>query len=89
MVDLLTQILLDDPILQILKRLQRSLDEYDVEGIYPLYQKHGQQPTHDIDHWKRIVQHFLKRQSTPGKNTSLHRRNKVTHSLHFLVCRFC
>jgi hypothetical protein len=80
-VDLLTQILLDDPILQILKRLQRSLDEYDVEGIYPLYKKHGHQPTHDIEHWKRIVQRFLQRQSAPGKNALLHRRDRITHSL--------
>jgi hypothetical protein len=73
--DLLTQILLDDPILQILKRLQRSLDEYDVEGIYPLYEKHGHQPTHDIEHWKRIVQRYLNRQSS-GKNALLYNRNK-------------
>ncbi|KAI8342754.1 inositol-pentakisphosphate 2-kinase [Chlamydoabsidia padenii] len=62
-IDLLTGILLDDPILQTLKRLQQSLDEYDVEGIYPLYGKHGQQTTHTIDQWKIVVQHFLNRQS--------------------------
>ncbi|CAO3599658.1 unnamed protein product [Absidia cylindrospora] len=68
MVDVLVKILTEDPILKTLKRLQQSLDEYDVEGIYPLYQKHGQQPTHDINHWKYIVEQFMGRESQQNLN---------------------
>ncbi|ORZ09183.1 inositol-pentakisphosphate 2-kinase [Absidia repens] len=74
MVDVLVKILTEDPILKILKRLQQSLDEYDVEGIYPLYQKYGQQPTHDINHWKYIVEQFMGRELQQNLNDG-HKKN--------------
>ncbi|KAI8081494.1 inositol-pentakisphosphate 2-kinase [Halteromyces radiatus] len=69
--DLLVNILMEDPILAILKERQQTLDTFDIEGIYPLYEKYGQQPTHDIDHWKTIVQQYLKRQQSNSYTENL------------------
>ncbi|KAJ2157314.1 hypothetical protein GGF46_004591 [Coemansia sp. RSA 552] len=37
--DLLARILLEDGLLLRLKRLQKSLDRFDIEGVYPMYQR--------------------------------------------------
>ncbi|CAM0142807.1 hypothetical protein VKS41_002629 [Umbelopsis sp. WA50703] len=59
LMSLMTEILTTDPILCNLVKLQMSLDEWDVERIWPLYEKHK----HEVDNltteqWIEAVQNF-------------------------------
>lgn len=63
--DILENILMQDPILQVLKKLQMQLDELDVEGIYTIYknnEQHRRLVTNDIHVWEQVVARFKKRQ---------------------------
>lgn len=59
LVALLTEILVSDSILPNLVKLQSSLDELDVEAIWPMYEKHKDQ-LHNltINDWVQAVQNY-------------------------------
>lgn len=61
--EILENILIEDPILRKLKQLQASLDELDVEGVYPLYLQQQKEPlvTNDIEVWKQVISKFQAR----------------------------
>lgn len=61
--EILENILIEDPILGILKRLQASLDEIDVEGVHPLYLQQEKEAlvTNDIEVWKQVISDFQAR----------------------------
>ncbi|KAI9366337.1 inositol-pentakisphosphate 2-kinase [Pilaira anomala] len=74
--DILVHILINDPILRILKNLQERLDELDVEGIYALCQNntdHYALVTDDINVWMDVVDRFQRRcqMNTPFKSDSI------------------
>ncbi|KAI7892797.1 inositol-pentakisphosphate 2-kinase [Mucor mucedo] len=70
MQEILTNVILKDPILQIIKQLQTHLDELDVEGIYSLCHQNKdllRLVTDDICIWKDVVDlHQKRRQDNPG-----------------------
>lgn len=56
------RVLRREPLLQRLQFLQRHLDELDVEGIMPIYEKHREMlQTHDLDAWQRVIRQFKER----------------------------
>lgn len=63
--EILENILVKDPILRRLQQLQASLDELDVEGVYPLYLQQQKESlvTNDIEVWKRVISKFQTRSS--------------------------
>ncbi|KNC96013.1 hypothetical protein, variant [Spizellomyces punctatus DAOM BR117] len=68
LVDLLTTIIVSDSLLQMLKYHQQNLDQYDIEGIFPWYDKlELDTKLHDpsIAEWNEIVQTYLRRISSP------------------------
>ncbi|KAI8139979.1 inositol-pentakisphosphate 2-kinase [Fennellomyces sp. T-0311] len=69
-VDLITAILLREPLLPLLRNLQRDLDQLNIEGILPMYSKlNGSSlPAYDIDRWRSVVERFKTRDKSavPG-----------------------
>ncbi|TPX64059.1 inositol-pentakisphosphate 2-kinase [Spizellomyces sp. 'palustris'] len=68
LVDLLTTIIVSDSLLQMLKYHQQNLDQYDIEGIFPWYDKlEPDTKLHDpsIAEWNEILQTYLRRMSSP------------------------
>ncbi|KAI7853628.1 inositol-pentakisphosphate 2-kinase [Circinella umbellata] len=64
--DIITLILYQEPLLPRLKMLQRDLDQLNIEGIFPIYKKLLEQdqielPMYDIDIWQQVVQEFKER----------------------------
>jgi inositol-pentakisphosphate 2-kinase len=57
---ILKEIILKDPILSIIQKLQRQLDELDVEGIFPIYEKHKLIKNIDIEQWVKVIDNFEK-----------------------------
>lgn len=81
---LLAEIILTDPILPNLAHLQKSLDELDIERIWPMYQEHKTQLQHlSIDDWARAVNNF-KTQS--HRDDPIQRIMEYTLSMTFKDC---
>ncbi|KAL4208957.1 Inositol-pentakisphosphate 2-kinase [Rhizopus azygosporus] len=56
----LKEIILKDPILSRIQKLQRQLDELDIEGIFPIYEKHKPIKNIDIEQWVKVIDNFEK-----------------------------
>ncbi|KAI9283107.1 inositol-pentakisphosphate 2-kinase [Umbelopsis sp. AD052] len=81
---LLAEIIMTDPILPNLANLQKSLDELDIERIWPMYEEHKDQLQHlSIDDWARAVNKF-KNQS--HRDDHIQRIMEYTLSMTFKDC---
>lgn len=71
-IDIMSKILMKDPILSKLKKLQESLDVLDVETIYPMYVASKDtlnfDPS-DIDIWEEIVKQYKHADNQTVKST--------------------
>ncbi|KAL9538619.1 hypothetical protein MBANPS3_010795 [Mucor bainieri] len=61
LIEILQAILIQDPILLILKTLQADLDSLDVENILPLYEQQQNNIKVDIDTFAEVVDNYKKR----------------------------
>jgi inositol-pentakisphosphate 2-kinase len=84
LVALLTEILVSDPILPKLVKLQSSLDELDVETIWPMYEKHKDKLENlSLDDWVQAVSHF---QSQTNRDDPKQRIMEYVLSMTFKDC---
>jgi inositol-pentakisphosphate 2-kinase len=81
---LLAEIIITDPILPHLANLQKSLDELDVEQIWPMYEKHKDQLQGlTLSDWVRAVDNF---KSKTSRNDPVQRIMEYTLSMTFKDC---
>ena len=63
MLDIIAKVLVDDPLLRVLKTRQQSLDAYDIEWIsrwYSALVEVGKEPSDPTeDEWEDVVQDYM------------------------------
>ncbi|KAI7905572.1 inositol-pentakisphosphate 2-kinase [Cokeromyces recurvatus] len=85
--EILEHILLEDPILRKLKRLQSTLDELDIEGILPLYnQLDTSLETQDIEIWEDVLANYEAEQNDLSVNN---RKQKIYEYLLSMTFKDC
>ncbi|KAK4511543.1 uncharacterized protein ATC70_012758 [Mucor velutinosus] len=70
LLEILKAIVIQDPILPLLKTLQADLDSLDVENILPLYQQQQDNIEADIDTFAEVVENYKKRILHPDTPTT-------------------
>lgn len=85
--EILKTILIQDPILLILKTLQADLDSLDVENILPLYQQQRDRIEVDIDTFAKVVDNYKRRTLHPHTpTTNIQRVLEFVLSMTFKDC---
>ncbi|KAI9276893.1 inositol-pentakisphosphate 2-kinase [Phascolomyces articulosus] len=68
LLNLVAHILYQESLLPRLKKLQKELDQLNIEGIFPIYNKLVQQqtsfPLYDMDRWRKVIHCFHERKKS-------------------------